>query len=46
MTGSGAAIFGMCSDVRSAPGAATRLREHGLWVELVEVLAVSPAAAQ
>ena len=46
MTGSGAAVFGMWPDVRSASGAAVRLREHGLWAELVELLAVSPAAAR
>lgn len=46
MTGSGAAVFGMWTDMRSAQGAATRLRRSGLWAEAVRVLAVSPAAAR
>jgi 4-diphosphocytidyl-2C-methyl-D-erythritol kinase len=46
MTGSGAAGFGMWPDVRSASGAAARLCQHGLRAELVEGLAVSPAAEQ
>ena len=46
MTGSGAAVFGMWTDLQSARRAAMRLRSSGLWAQAVRVLAASPAVAR
>lgn len=46
MTGSGAAVFGMWTDLEAAQRAAIRLRRSGLWAQAVQVLAASPAVVR